>query len=448
MVKRGSAHLRLPFLAVETQSVGERAKTAFAFAVLLGAFAGISGVVGRAAGTERSVPQQSEPSAGQQAAPGTVARPIGTIQAIHGNTLTLKTDAGSEVNVAVQDSARLVRIEPGQKTLQGATTVRLEDLQVGDRILVGGKVSEDGKSVLASMVVLMKRSDIAQKQEQEQEDWQKHSVGGLVSAVDPAGGTITITTRVAGANKTMAIHTTRSTIIRRYAPDSVRFSDARPGTLDQIKPGDQLRARGIPPSGTDGSELAAEEIVSGSFRNIAGTVLSVDPGANEISVMDLITKRPVVVKFTADSRLRKLPPTMAQMIAMRLKGGQPGSAAAGGGSPGEANRGGTGSESVKPPSGDRSASGAGGGRPPGGAGGGAPDLQRLLSRLPAATPGDLQKGEAVMIVSTEGAASGAVTAITLLSGVEPILTAAPAGSEAMTLSPWSLSAPAGDTGTP
>jgi len=53
------------------------------------------------------------------------------------------------------------------------------------------------------------------------------------------------------------------------------------------------------------------------------------------------------------------------------------------------------------------------------------DLQRLISRAPAVSLTDLHKGDAVVILSTEGTASGAGTAITLVSGVEPILQAAP-----------------------
>jgi len=50
-----------------------------------------------------------------------------------------------------------------------------------------------------------------------------------------------------------------------------------------------------------------------------------------------------------------------------------------------------------------------------------------------------------MIVSTAGNASGAVTAITLLSGVEPILEASPnGGAQSMILPPWSMEAPSGD----
>ena len=75
----------------------------------------------------------------------------------------------------------------------------------------------------------------------------------------------------------------------------------------------------------------------------------------------------------------------------------------------------------------------------GGRSGGPPDIQQILNRMPPASLTDLQKGDVVMIVSTEGDGAGAVTAITLLAGVEAILTAAPNASQAMMLSPWSLS---------
>ena len=47
--------------------------------------------------------------------------------------------------------------------------------------------------------------------------------------------------------------------------------------LDQITAGDQLRGRGV--RSADGTELAADEVVSGTFRNIAGTVISTDAAA-------------------------------------------------------------------------------------------------------------------------------------------------------------------------
>jgi hypothetical protein len=377
------------------------------------------------------------PPAGQSAP----ARPIGTIKSISGNSLTLSTDAGVSYSVSVGDAARILRIEPGAKDLKNASPLTLSDLQVGDRILVMGKISEDGHSVAATSVIAMKKADVASKQEHDRQDWQRRGVGGLVSAVDPATGTITITARAAAGSKDVAIHTSKDTILRRYAPDSVNFDDAKPSSLDQIKPGDQVLARGT--RSADGSELAAEEIVSGAFRNIAGTISSIDAASNTINVMDLIAKKPVDVKITQDSQLRKLPPQMAEFMAMRLKGGQAsaGAGAAGNGAPAEKQAGAAGA----------SGSGAGaapadGGNGQGGRGGrGGGDLQQILNRVPKATLSDLQKGDAVMIVSTAGSGSGGVTAITLVSGVEPILQASPNGSgQSMILPPWSMDAPAGD----
>jgi len=378
-----------------------------------------------------------EQAAGQ---PG-VERPLGTIKAINGNNITLTTDANTDVNLAVQDGAKIVRIEPGQKDLKSATPVRLEDLQVGDRILARGSSSGAGQPVAVSLIVLMKKTDISHMQEQQRQDWQR-GVGGLVKSVDPAGQSITITTGAGPTAKTVTIHISNQTVLRRYAPGSVNFEDAKSAPLDQVRPGDQLRARGE--RNADGTELTAQEIVSGSFRNIAGRITAVDPSANQLTVMDLLTKKPVVITLTANSEVRKLPAPMAQMIAMRLKGGAAGAA----GSPGGAAAGGQ-------PAGGGSSSwqGAAGGRPqnPGGgaggggwrgSGGGPPDFQQMLNRLPAAKIADLNKGDAVMVVSTEGTTGDGVTAITLLAGVEPILTA-PASGQAMLLSPWSLGGPSG-----
>jgi hypothetical protein len=65
------------------------------------------------------------------------------------------------------------------------------------------------------------------------------------------------------------------------------------------------------------------------------------------------------------------------------------------------------------------------------------DLSQMLSRLPAETLAGLKTGDAVMIVATSPSGeSEHNSAVTLLVGVEPILTA-PSG-ESMTISPWSV----------
>jgi hypothetical protein len=349
------------------------------------------------------------------------ARALGTVKAISGQTLTVTTDDGKDLTVTVQQGAKIARIEPGQTDLKGATVLQFQDLQIGDRVLVRGASGDDGK-LLASSVIVMKKGDIAQKQAKEQEDWQKNGVGGLVKAVDPSAGTITLSTS-AGPNKAILVKVSSSTVLRRYAPGSVQFDEAKPGPITEIRAGDQLRARGT--RSADGAELNAVEAVSGSFRNIAGTVSAIDSAAGTVTVMDLSTKRAVTVKITAESQLRKLPPPMAMRIAARLKGLPAGPAPAGG--------------SGAVPQGQQPGQAA---QTPG-AGSGMVDLQQAISRLPAAHIADLQKGDAVMIVATVGQAGSDISVITLLAGVEPILTS-PEGASILT--PWSLSGGGGGGG--
>ncbi|MGH9449748.1 MAG: hypothetical protein ACRD11_04325 [Terriglobia bacterium] len=389
--------------------MGSTKTTVFALAVVVG-LAGFASIVPARAGGRRA--QSAQQGQSIAATPGAVVRLIGAVATIKGNHITIKTDSGPEAAIEVEDATRLLRIQPGQKSLKNATPLQLNDLQVGDRILVMGKGSSDGKSVLATSVIAIKQSDLAQEHQREEEEWQKNGVGGLVKAVDPAADTITIATNTAG--KTVTIHTSKTTILRRYAPGSVRFQDAKPGTFDQIKPGDQLRARGVLSAG--GTEVAAAEVVSGSFENIAGTITSVDSGAGEITVMDLVSKKPVLVKITAESELRELPELTAQKIAARLKAHKAGPAA-----------GASGSQSAAADETQQQGVQAGG-----------PDLDQILKGLPQVSVGDLHKGNAVMVVSTEDPASTTVTAIKLVSGVAPILRVSPAKSQGKALqSLWS-----------
>jgi hypothetical protein len=382
----------------------------------------------------------------QSVSSGASARRIGAIKAINGTAITLTPDSGPDVNVTLQATARIVRIPPGEKDLKNATPIQLQDLQVGDRVLVAGKVSDDNLSLTASSVVVMKKSDLEAKHQQDLQDWQKRGVGGLVSAVDPAAGTVTISVTTFAGKKNVVIHSSNTTVIRRYAPDSVKFDDAKPSTLQEVHPGDQVRARGE--RNADRTEVTAEELVSGSFRNVAGTVNSVDASSSTLSVQDLLSKKTVVVKVTADSQLRHLSPETAQLIAMRLKGAAGGGAVAASGSApsGQSAPRQTASPTTSPggtSEGGMGARGNGvGGRP-----GGSADFQQMLSRMPASSLADLHKGDAVVLVSTEGT-SGVGTAIQLVSGVEPILQAAPNASQALMLAPWNLGGPSGDSGGP
>ena len=363
-----------------------------------------------------------------------IVKAVGAIKSVQADSITLAAESGGEITAKLAATTKILRVPPGEKDLKNATALQPQDLQPGDRVLVRGLAAPDPHTLAALAVIVMKQGDISAKQQRDREDWQKRGVGGLVTKVDTAGGAITISSGGFGASKSVLVQASKDTILRRYAPDSVKFDEARPAPLDQIKVGDQLRARGTRTQ--DGAEIAAEEIVSGTFRNIAGTVAAIDAANNTITVKDLMSKTTVVVKVSADSQMKKLPVEMAQRIAMRLKGSANGDAA------------GAQSASAQgsaPPGGDRRGADSAGGRGQGGAvANGAPDFQRLLSRLPNSTLADIEKNDAVMIVSTDGAGSSTVTAITLLAGVGAILTAAPNRSAYSLLSPWSLNASGGE----
>jgi hypothetical protein len=338
------------------------------------------------------------------------ARLVGTITAISGNTLTVKIDADGAHQVDVPATAVLKRIAPGQKDLSAAETIPFSDLAIGDRALVKLDPSAPAGTEEALQIIAVKQADLAVKQQKDREDWQQRGVGGLVKSVDPSTGVILLTSGVGTTARIITVNTTKATILKRYAPDSVRFDAALPAPIIAISAGDQLRARGT--KNADGTEIAAEEVVSGSFRNVSGTILSLDATASALVVKDLATKKPVTIRITTDAQMRSLPEMMAKMLAARLKGG-----AAGGAAP---------SQHSGAPS--ENGTGRGGGDP-----------QQMLNRAPAIQLADLKKGDAVMVVSTAGTTE--VTAITLLAGVEPLLEA-PAASQNL-LSNWSM-----NTGTP
>ncbi len=341
---------------------------------------------------------------------------VGSITAIDGKLLTVKSDSGTTTTVTTSDTARILQSMPGAKTVTGATPIPITGIAVGDRVLVAIHTAPDSSATMATTVIVMKQADIAKRQQAEQADWQLHGIGGIVKTVDIAAGTLTI----ASQTHTVKVQTTAKTIVRRYDPASIQYSDAKPSTLDQIHPGDQLRVRGN--RSPDGSEIQADEVVASSFRNIAGTVASIDSAASTLTVTDFATKKPVVIRIATDSQLHKLPAMMAHFLAMRFKNGSSGST-----------QGGQQAASGNPQSGNvpQNLPVSTGGKAPSG------NLSQILRRTPVIQLSDLHKGDAVMIVASQGT-PGSATAFTLLAGVEPILSASPGSSQNMFSAAWNL----------
>jgi hypothetical protein len=350
------------------------------------------------------------------------AHPSGTVKSTGSDSFVLTTATGQDVTVNVPAAAKVLIVPPGSKDLTAATAGSASDVQTGDRALVTGTAGDTGTTVTAVRVILMKSTAIAETHAAEAEAWQRGG-GGIVKSVDAAAGKVLISSGL----RTVTVTTTPATIVRRYANGSVKFEDAVKSDLASVQPGDQLRVRGD--RSADGLTIAADEIVTGSFKNYSGLLTAVDATAGTVTLKDLTTKKAVTIAVTPNSDVRRLPPMAAQMIASRMRGGA--------NSPGTAGPGGAGA-AQRPAGGPPAAAGEGQQGAAAGARRAGMDLSQMLSRLPTETIAGLKAGDAVMIVATSSASAAAQgSAVTLLAGVEPILTAAPAG-QGMTLTPWSM----------
>ena len=382
------------------------------------------------------------PAAGAKPA----GRFIGEVTAVEPSALTLKSDGGVAVSVTLGEKTLFLRVPPGEKDLTKATRIGMADIHVGDRVLARGQVADDQKSVTASAIIVMTKADLAQMHQRKREEWQRRGTAGTVASVDAAAKRFIINSRTREGMKPVTVETTEKTEMWRYAPDSVRFSDARPSSFAEIKAGDQARVLGD--KDADGASVKAEQIVSGSFRQVAGTVVAVNADAGEIRITDLATKKPLTVKVNSESSLKKLPPMLAEMLARRLN--PEGAATASGrpGGPGGAAPEGAGMRGpgAPPPDGAGMHGPGAGGRPGGWAGargpGGAPDMEQMMERMPALNLGDLKTGDALIVSSTAGADPARLTAISVVAGVEPLLRAAP--ERAVNFGGWSF----GEIGMP
>lgn len=350
---------------------------------------------------------------------GSARRILGEVTslAVEENRMTVRLDNGEEYRVLFQEGCEFLQVQPGQTSLQGATRVTADALSVEDRVLVSGEVDPQTRSVRAGQVVTMSRNAIAEKREQERQEWLSRGVAGTVSAVDRQKREITLQTRTLAGAVPLLVRVAPGASVRRYAQHSVKFEDSRPSVFEEIEVGHSLRALGERSS--DGTVYEAQRIVFGSFAMAGGIVTAVDP-AGEIVIDNIPTGKPLRIALNRDSQLRRLPEEMALMLARRLQGGavagapvRPGGEAGPGGPP--ARRGG------EPGSGPTAGPGAGF-RGQGG------DLQRMLERLPPIAFQDLKPGDAVLLSSIVGQDPERVTAILLVTGVEELFRARP-GSE-------------------
>jgi hypothetical protein len=332
---------------------------------------------------------------------------IGEIKSIDAaaKQLTIKTDAGSMVTVTLSDKTTYKKLAPGEKSLTNATDLTFADLGEGDRVMARGTVSEDRKTVPALQVIVMTKGDLAKKQEAERLEWRRRGILGVITALKSDTHEITISNRTMAGTQAVVIPVSDKTEMRRYAPDSIRFADAKPSSFSELKVGDQLRALGDRTE--DPLRFNPQKVVTGSFRTVGGVVSSVDPATGEIHIKELEKKTPLTIVIKQDAVLRRFP-AEGMMGGMRPGGG--------GGAPGAGAPPAGGAQPQQRPQGA-------GGPGAGGPGGGRPgfNINDMLERLPTISIADVKVGDTIIVSSTQGADPTRLTAISLISGADTLL---------------------------
>jgi hypothetical protein len=317
--------------------------------------------------------------------------------------LILETDTGRQIVVMTDDKTSILKAQPGARNLAGTTPLTVAEVAVGDRLLASGTLAEDEKTLTARQLVVMSRSDIARKREEERAEWRRRGVSGVIKALDPSTGQVTVETRSLTGSQTVVVATLdRKATFKRYAPDSVRFSDAVPGSFAELQVGDQVRVLGD--RTPEGARVLAEQVVSGAFQIVSGAVKSASGG--EVRIVDNETGRPLTVAVGPDVMVRRLPAAMAARLAKQFRSGA--------GQP----EGGEGRAGARPPHATVEGVAANtSGRMEGAT------LQETLERLPPMPMEELKPGDQIAVSSPKSRTSGRLVAAVLLAGIEPLLEA-------------------------
>ena len=330
---------------------------------------------------------------------------MGEVTSLAADKIALKTDKGN-VEIALSDKTEYKRVLAAEKiSFANASPAAFADINVGDKVIASVLPADGGKWQPARTIYLMTKADLAQKQAKETAEWKTRGIAGRITAINPETKTLTVQIGGLMGTSTIAVTPKEKATFLHYAPDSVRFDEAKPSSFGDAKVGDQLRAIGD--KSADGATFAAEKVLLGSFQTVAGTVKTVDTEKNEIVITDLSTRKDITVSTANVTTFKRFPEEMAQRMAggggVRPPGQGQAQPAGQTGTPNAAGQGG-----VRP-------GGFGGGRP------GAGSIDEMLERFPTITTADLKPGDMIAVASSKGATPDRIKAFKLLAGVEPFI---------------------------
>ncbi|KXK04808.1 MAG: hypothetical protein UZ17_ACD001000811 [Acidobacteria bacterium OLB17] len=334
----------------------------------------------------------------------------GEVTAVSSDSATLDAN-GKSVKAQFSEKTEYKKL-PADLNLKAATASSLADIKVGDKLIVSCLIQADG-GCNAIRSYQMSTAELSAKEAKEAAEWKTRGIYGKVESIDAVRLTITIKVSGLMSSQSVVMSFKPKAEFLHYANDSVQFADAKPSNFLEIEVGDMVKAVGD--RGADNTTFAAEKVLIGSFRTIAGTIKSVDAGKNEVVISDFATGKDVTISTAKVTTFKRFPAEDAERLAGMQAAMRGGMAGQNGGTPPAGGR---------PQGGRENAGGRPGGQQgwqrPGGAGprGG---VDEMLDRFPTITTADLKPGESIAVSSTKPSATGNVTAFKLLAGVEPFL---------------------------
>jgi hypothetical protein len=356
----------------------------------------------------------------QAPAPASVLGQVESVDAA-ARSLRMKTDDGTSLTVALAEKGAVVKVAPGEKSLQNAAPIAFDGIAAGDRVLVRGGTRNEGRIEGALRVVVMAKTDLAARNESEQRAWRERGISGTLISADPANREFILRTSATAAPpggtpaspNTLVVDAANATL-HRYADTSVKFDDAKPAGVADMAAADQVRVLGT--RSPDGMKMTAEKVVFGSFKTMALAIEKIDPATGLLNVKDLESNQKFTLSVVAGASIRRIPAEMAAMFSTMAGGGRPGGpGGVGPGGPAGANAGGG-----RPEWNHGQNPGAPGG--PGGRGAGGPrggrGMEEMVDRLPAITVADLKKDDWIGAVVGRIDSSGKAVAFNMLAGIE------------------------------
>jgi hypothetical protein len=325
---------------------------------------------------------------------------VGVVSAVNADakeiTIQTRTPEGPKpvIIAASAPAVKLTRYAPDSIKFSDRKPAEIAEIKVGDQLRAKGDKSEDGARFTPVEVVTGTfRTEV-----------------GTVKSVDASKNEIVIES--AQDKKTLTVVVRPDSVLKQFQlpPEVAAMMGGGGGGMMGGGGGGQAGA----PAGGGPQRVVVQGGPEGQNRPIGkeGLIQTLKSGAKSADVVQLISRRGVRFKATADDEkeLRDAGATDEVIAAVRANF-KPGMVEGAGG-PGGAGQG----------------PGAGGpGGPAGGGGGrrmmmGGDFVQQMLERMPTVTLAELKPGTMILVSSTAGADPTRLTAIQLVSNIEPVLT--------------------------